>query len=203
VSVFTAFVGIILMIGGGAFFTLSRGWYRMLAALATQALGLGFSVIQVFPFPIAIAKVITGWIAVGLLALTVPRSDPSDNPSLENARIQFFFRCSLLLFVFSTIIALLPQLTGLFGDPPISLVFAACGLLGIGLLNLGLSEQPLRAAASLLTVLQGFELGYLWIEQSLLVLALLAVTDLAMVMALIVLHSQTVSSAPVESPPAP
>jgi hypothetical protein len=38
----------------------------------------------------------------------------------------------------------------------------------------------------------------LWIEQSLLVLALLAVTDLAMVMALIILHSHAAPQAPSE-----
>ena len=80
------------------------------------------------------------------------------------------------------------------------MAFGALSLICAGLLNLGLSEHPLRSAASLLTVLQGFELGYLWIEQSLLVLALLAVTDLAMVMALIILHSHASPQPAAESP---
>ncbi len=202
-SGFLAVLGMILMIAGGALFTLARSWHRTLAALAVQTLGLGFAVVQISPLPIAVAKVVAGWIAVGLLALTLPRFDPSDTPSGGSARIQFFFRFSLLLFVFTSVIALLPQLSGVFGDPPAGLAVAACGLMGVGLLNLGLSEHPLRTAASLLTVLQGFELGYLWIEQSLLVLALLAATDLAMVMALIILHSQAGADSPAESRPTP
>jgi hypothetical protein len=86
-----------------------------------------------------------------------------------------------------------------FGEPPAGIAFCVCFLIGVGLVNLGLSEHPLRTGVNLLTLLQGFELGYLWIEQSLLVLALLAVTDLAIILVLIILNSYSTLMVPSES----
>jgi hypothetical protein len=169
-----------------------------LSALALQSIGLGLVALRITPAPVAIAKTVVGLIAVALLAFTLSREKQAA-ANEENPPIQAIFRFSLFLFLFSSIVALLPQLTGVFRDPPAGVGFATLLLICAGLLNLGLSEHPLRSAASLLTVLQGFELGYLWIEQSLLVLALLAVTDLAMVMALIILHSHAAPQA-AESP---
>jgi hypothetical protein len=191
-------IGFFCLLGGTGLLTLFRSWNRSLSALALQSIGLGLVASQVTPLPVAIAKTIVGLIAVTLLALTLSREKRVISDE-ENPPIQAFFRFSLLLFLFSTIVALLPQLTGVFREPPAGVAFAALSLFCAGLLNLGLSEHPLRSAASLLTVLQGFELGYLWIEQSLLVLALLAVTDLAMVMALIILHSHAAPKTPSES----
>jgi hypothetical protein len=191
-------IGFICLLSGTGFLTLFRSWTRSLSALALQSVGLGLVSSQVTPLPVAIAKTIVGLIAVTLLALTLSRENRVVADE-ENSPIQAFFRFSLLLFLFSSLVALLPQLTGVFRDPPAGVAFAALSLFCAGLLNLGLSEHPLRSAASLLTVLQGFELGYLWIEQSLLVLALLAVTDLAMVMALIILHSHAAPQTASES----
>jgi uncharacterized MnhB-related membrane protein len=185
---FLLFLGYFFLLGGAVFFTLLRSWNRILIALAFQSLGLGLVTTQVAHPPVAIAKAIVGWIAVALLALTLSR-ERREGGEVERPPIRYFFRFSLLLFLFSSLIALIPQLSGVFRNPPAGVAFAACCLIGIGLLNLGLSEHPLHSAASLLTVLQGFELGYLWIEQSLLVLALLAFTDLAMVLVLIILHT--------------
>ena len=51
-------------------------------------------------------------------------------------------------------------------------------LLGMGLLQLGMSDQPLRIIVGLLTLLSGFEVLYAAIENSVLVAGLLAVVTL-------------------------
>jgi hypothetical protein len=181
-------LGYVLLIGSACLLTLFRSWIRVLAAWAVLSLGFGLVALQVAYPPIAIAKTIVGWIAAALLAVTLSR-EKRIVPDEETKPISIIFRFSLLLFLFSAILAMLPQFGGVFRNPPAGILFASCFLIGVGLLNLGLSEHPLRSGISLLTVLQGFELGYLWIEQSLLVLALLAVTDLAIIMALIILHT--------------
>jgi hypothetical protein len=201
VPVVLSILGFLCLLGGASLFTLSRSWDRILLALAVQSLGLGLMSAQISPWPVAAAKTVVGWIAIALLALTLSRESPQTTAGDKS--VQFFFRFSLILFLFSTILALLPQLGGVFRDPPASLALVSCYLLGAGLINLGLSEHPLRSAASLLTVMQGFELGYLWIEQSLLVLALLAVTDLAMVMAMIILQSRSAPDSSAEDRSAP
>jgi hypothetical protein len=187
---FFVILGSILLLGGAGFQILFRAWNRSLLALAIQSIGLGLVAAHITWAPVAIAKSVVGLIAVALLAFTLSREKKTAGDE-QNPPIQVLFRFSLLIFLFSSIIALLPQLADVFRNPPASVSFCACFLICTGLLNLGLSEHPLRSAASLLTVLQGFELGYLWMEQSLLVLTLLAVTDLAMVMVLIILHAQS------------
>ena len=180
--------GYILMIGGACGLFLFRSWIRMLTALAVQSLGFGLVALQISSPPIAVAKILAGWIAVSLLGVTVMR-DTRPFRDEDSRPISSIFRFSLLLFLFSSIVSLLPQLSGVFRDPPRGIAFAACFLIGAGLVNIGLAEPPLRAAISLLTIFQGFELGYLWIEQSLLVLALLAATDLATILILVIHHS--------------
>jgi len=162
--------------------------------LAVQSLGFGLLAAFIAPLPIAIAKAVVGWIAAALLAITLTR-DYRELRGTDNALLPFLFRLSLLLLLFASILALLPRLLGLFHNPPLGIAFAAFFLLAGGLINIGLSEHPLRVGVSLLTMLQGFELGYLWLEQSLLVLALLAITDLAVILALIVLHAHAAPSA--------
>jgi hypothetical protein len=193
-------VGYIALLAGACGLTLFRSWPGVLASLAVQTLGVGLVAAQISPLPVAAAKIIVGWISVALLAVTVSREKKGDAGE-ENFRISAFFRFSLLLFLFSSIVALLPQLGGLFQDPPVGVLSSACLLIGVGLVNIGLSEHPLRSGVNLLTVLQGFELGYLWIEQSLLVLALLAFTDLATILTLIVLQSYSQASPSGETTP--
>jgi hypothetical protein len=183
----TVWFGFLFLLGGACSLTLFRSWPRTLIALAVQSLGLGLVAAQISPPSIAAVKSVVGWIAVALLSITLSRERrPVRDP--ENQLLSVFFRFSLLLFLFSSIVALQSQLAGVFGNPPSGIAFAACFLIGAGLLNIGLAEQPLRSGVSLLMIFQGFELGYLWIEQSLLVLALLAATDLAVVLTLIVHH---------------
>lgn len=193
-------LGFLFLIAGACSLTLFRSWIRILVAVAVQSLGFGLVAMQICNPSIAIAKSVIGWIAVALLAITLSREKRESRDEV-NTPIAFFFRFSLLLFLFSSIVALLPQLGGVFRDPPAGVTFGACCLITVGLLNLGLSEHPLRSGVSLLTVLQGFELGYLWIEQSLLVLALLAVTDLAIIMVLIILHSNAAPATHDEAAP--
>jgi hypothetical protein len=195
-----AILGYVLLIGGACCLSLFRSWSRVLIALAVQSLGFGLVALQISNPSLAVAKTIVGWIAVALLGVTLSRENRPSR-SGESVPISSVFRFSLLLFLFSSIVSLLPQLSGVFRDPPQGVAFAACFLIGAGLLNIGLSEPPLRTAVSLLTVLQGFELGYLWIEQSLLVLALLAATDLAIILTLIIHHSFAPPIAKGESAP--
>jgi hypothetical protein len=194
----TGWLGYVLLIGGACSLALFRSWIRVLISLAVQSLGFGLVAMQISNLPLAAAKSVVGWIAVALLAVTLSRERRSLQ-EVEHNLVSVLFRFSLLLFLFSSIVALLPQLAGVFRNPPSGIAFAACFLIGAGLLNIGLSEPPLRSGVSLLTVLQGFELGYLWFEQSLLVLALLAATDLAIILTLIIHHAFAAPFPPGES----
>jgi hypothetical protein len=57
-------------------------------------------------------------------------------------------------------------------------------LMGLGLLNLGLTEEPMNAGMGLLTTLIGFEMFYAAVEPSLAVVALLAGIHFAVALAI-------------------
>lgn len=61
---------------------------------------------------------------------------------------------------------------------------AVYGLIGLGLVNLSITTEPIKAGMGLLTFLTGFELFYSALEQSVAMIALLAVAELAIVLAI-------------------
>jgi hypothetical protein len=169
-----------------------------LIAFSLQTLGVGLLALQIAPVPVAAAKCIVGWLAVTILAITISR-EKQDVARDGEGLVAPLFRMALGILVFSAMLVLYPGLGGLFRDPPAVILLPSGFLLGIGLVNLGMSEHPLRVALSLLALLQGFELSYLWVEQSLLVLALLAVMDLSILVVLSILHSYSVPAEPSET----
>jgi hypothetical protein len=193
-------LGYLLLIVGAFTLTLTRSWIYTLVSFSIQTLGFGLVAVQIAPIPVAAAKCIVGWLAVTILAITLSR-DRKDIAQEREGLIASLFRIALWILVFSALVVLFPGMGGLFQDPPPGILFPTCFLLGTGLLNLGLSEHPLRVALSLLSILQGFELSYLWVEQSLLVLALLAGMDLSIIVVLSVLDSHSHSAERRETAP--
>jgi hypothetical protein len=178
---------------GSIFLTLFRSWPRTLSAFAIQSFGVGAVALQVAPLPVAAAKVLVGWLIASMIAVTLCR-EKREFPPEDASPLASIFRLSLLLFMFSSIVALIPDVKALFQDPPAGIVFPACFLLGNGFINLGLSEHPMRVGISLISLVQGFELAYLWMEQSLLVVGLLAVMDLAIILVLVYQFSASLSA---------
>ena len=176
-----------------------------LAALAFQYLGAFLVVSQVWPLPLATVKLVTGWVAVFVLAIsmanqadirrqrgtsaTVPRStsplrlrQPGGRrwqPDLRTLTGRVFrlltgFLVGLVVFSLGPFVAhLIPGIT-------LEQVWGGFFLIGMGLLQLGFSVQPLRTILGLLTVLAGFELIYAVVESSTLVAGLLGVVNLGL-----------------------
>ena len=68
-------------------------------------------------------------------------------------------------------------------DVPGTVSLAVIGLVAMGLLGLGLTEEPLKGGMLLITVLTGFELYYAAVEPALAVTALLAAMNFAIALA--------------------
>lgn len=71
-------------------------------------------------------------------------------------------------------------------------LIASMVLIGLGILQTGLSEEPLRVGIGLLTMLAGFDLAYGTIEPAVAVTALMAATQVAL--ALVVAYLLTLSA---------
>jgi hypothetical protein len=171
---------------------LVRDWRISLAILAFQFLGMFLLVNSLWPLGMSTAKLLTGWMTAAILGMTQSSFVffPQQEGSWPEGRT---FRLFIAALVIIAVISLAPSvLTWL---PGISLPVAYGGLIliGMGMLHLGITIQPLRVTISLLTVLCGFEILYASIENSILVAALLSVINLglALVGAYLLIASQS------------
>ena len=151
----------------------------ILVTLALQYLFVSWLVGVTLPIQVAAAKLVAGLMACSIMALTLMKVGwPAQSlfpHSIPSGRV---FRAIALL------LALLVA-GGLGQSNWISLpglstagVYGSTILLAIGLLHIGLNEEPVRVGAGLLTIMAGFEVIYSAIEPSLAVMALLAAVHL-------------------------
>jgi hypothetical protein len=122
----------------------------------------------------AITKMVAGWMSAAVLGMAMA------SVSLNWGREEHFspsgrvFRLLAALLVAVAVISAIPAVSKLF--PRVSTLTIVGGLIlvGMGLLHLGLTAQPLRISVGLLTILSGFEIIYASLETSILVAGLLA-----------------------------
>ena len=163
----------------GALLILLDNRRLLLVTLAVQYIFVAWLVGLSLPLQVAAAKLVAGLLACAIIAvalanvgwtgqLLIPRTIPSGT----------IFRAIALCLVLMTAL-------GLGGDiwmtlPKISTVasYGATFLIAIGLLQLGLQEEPVKVGVGLLTIISGFEVTYTTIEPSLAVMALLAAVHL-------------------------
>jgi hypothetical protein len=161
----------------------------LLIALDSRRLGVGLLAVQylcvawlaglALPLPIAAAKLVAGLMTCGVLALSVaalhwevPRQPTGAVPRGHA------FRWIAVLIVATVALGLGRE--NWMGLPGVASA-AAVGssfLMALGLLQIGITEDPLRVGIGLLTLLSGFEIAYSAVEPSLAVIALLAAVHL-------------------------
>jgi hypothetical protein len=151
----------------------------LILALAVQYLFVGWMSALALPVQVAATKVVAGLMACTILALTLTalgwKAQEDLTQAIPSGRA---FRLIAVLLVFAAAGGIgrsnwmmLPGVTS-------SAVLGSTLLISFGLLQLGLSEEPTRIGAGLLTLLAGFEVAYSAIEPSLVVIALLAAVHL-------------------------
>ncbi len=108
----------------------------------------------------------------------------ADSPNLRR-RITTGLPFRIVVVVMVLLVSWQASTTPAFSVPDVSPTVsqAVIGLIAMGLLGLGLTEDPLKAGLMLLTVLTGFELYYAAIEPALAVIALLAAMNFAIALA--------------------
>jgi hypothetical protein len=156
----------------------SHNWIWTISALALQYIGVFILVATSWPMSLSITKIVVGWMAaavLGMVMVATPEAIRQDEPEWPSGR---FFRLltSGLVFLaaFSTGSKVAEFVPGI---DPITITGGLI-LIGMGLLHLSLTSQPLRAAIGLLTFLSGFEIIYAAVETSILVAGLLAVLNM-------------------------
>jgi hypothetical protein len=158
---------------------LGRQWRWMLVFLGIQYLGEFWFVQTTWPFSLAIIKLITGIIACLSLASSQEGIESFSKPesSLPQGSLFKLFAASLVIL---TALATAPQMSTWMGINNFTGLGTSLLLIGLGLLQLGISIQPVRVIIALLTLLSGFEIMYAFIETSTLVAAMLVVINIGL-----------------------
>lgn len=156
---------------------LSQNWRWSIVALAFQYLALFFLTLQVWPLGLAAVKLVAGWMAGAVLSASQPGAHLVEE-SLQRGSA-FLFRLFIAILVWILVFSLTPVVNELLPLPS-TLIMGAMLLIGMGLVQLGVTTRPLRVLLGLLTTLAGFELIYGAVEKSVLVAGLLAVVTIGL-----------------------
>ncbi|RPI32176.1 MAG: hypothetical protein EHM70_09610 [Chloroflexota bacterium] len=163
---------------------ISQNWRWIVLILALQYMGVFVLTGIHWPLEMAVVKLVAGWMATIVLGIATGEATILQPQSWREAEYSWpssrLFRLLAAGLVSLAVFSVAPKVVAWM--PGVSLAQAAGGLilLGMGLLHLGLTAQPLRAAAGLLTALSGFEILYAAVESSALVAGLLAAVNLGL-----------------------
>lgn len=159
------------------FLLLNQNWRWNIIALSVQYLAVFTLVALVWPIGLAAVKLVAGWMAGAVLGASQPPAELAEDA--QSSGPAFIFRFMVAVLVWVLVFTLTPAMIKLVALPP-SLMIGAILLVGMGLVNLGMTTRPLRVLLGLLTTLSGFELIYAAVENSVLVAGLLAVVTLGL-----------------------
>jgi len=193
--IFVLWLAAILLAATSIGLLLSRDWRLNLGLLGGQYFAAFLLVLSHWSLTMAAAKLVTGWMAVAILAMTQldMKNEPVSETSWPEGSLFRAFAAGLVLI---TVTSAAQPVNVWLPDASLPLVWGGLMLIGMGLLQLGLTVHPLRITQGLLITLAGFETLYASIENSILVTGLLAIITLGLALTGSYLLSMTPSKAP-------
>jgi hypothetical protein len=186
---------LLLVVAAAGLLVIVTDWRLSLLALAVQYVGASILVTQLVVPDVAAARLVAGLLVVGILALSswqvhaaraaaaAAQSGASPVVAHTPTGLPFRIMATLMAAVAAVYVASQPAFTlpGLEDTPALNT--ASYVLMSFGLLNLGLTEAPLRSGMGLLMVLIGFEIFYAAVEPALAIVALLAGVEFSVALA--------------------
>lgn len=186
-----AYLFVFLLAGTSTGILVVQSWRWAIVFLVMQYVGAFFLTTISWPVQLALAKVIAGvisatvlWMAQTSLQAVAAGEGASAMGKVASAIRPHFsgwifriFAASIVGVVVISIAAALPQWLPQLSDAQI---LGSLVLIGIGLLQLGLTSNPFWVILGLLTVLSGFEIAYAGVELSALVQGLLSGVNLGL-----------------------
>jgi hypothetical protein len=162
---------------------ISRNWRWSILELAIQYVGVFLLVALHWPLEMAVVKLVAGWMSGAVLGVAMfgaPEAWRTEERFWPSGRA---FRLLAAGLVGLAVYTVAPHMQAWLPGVRMEQVWGGLILIGMGLLHLGLTAQPLRVALGLLTVLAGFEILYAVIETSTLVAGLLGGVNLGLALA--------------------
>jgi len=172
---FTAILPLLLLAAASLSLLWTNKWRYNIASIAVQYLVVFWFVVQVWPIELAVIKLIVGWMAGAVLGASVTaNARPESEPPVISVRI---FRVIAGVFIIILSISAAAR-ASVWIPASIPALIASFFLIGMGLLNLSFTKDPLRVIVGLLTTMSGFEIAYAAVVNSVLVIGLLALVTL-------------------------
>lgn len=169
---------ILLLVVNSLVILIGRDWRWVLASLGVQYLLAFLLITPVWPMELAAVKLVGGWMSTAVLGLT--RLSLLEQPRESRPRFPSspLFLALAVLLVIVVVMGAAPALVGWSRQFSINQAWSGLFLIGIGVLQVGLSDLPSRIIVGMLTLLTGFEIIYASVETSILVAGLLAILNL-------------------------
>lgn len=178
-TAFLSSVALLLLAATSVSILLTRNWRWLSIFLAVQYVGVFLLALQHLPLSMATVKVIAGWMGAAILAMTRSNDDKTEERG-DLLPQGGFFHLTAAGIVGLIAFTAAPQVDALMGGAGEAVSAGSMLLIGMGLLHLGVTDEPMRVTVGLMTVLAGFEALYAAVENSVLVAALLAVINLGL-----------------------
>jgi hypothetical protein len=172
-------VGLIFICGTGMLLLYSWRWMTVLLAVQYIA---AFSLVSIsWPLEVAVVKLVAGWMAAAVLFITYENilRDP-DHLELATSLPGTIFKGFLGILIGIAVYSLVPLGLRWFLSATPQQIVGGLWLLGLGLLQLALSQESIRIVIGLLTVISGFEILYATLEASVLMTGLLAILNIGL-----------------------
>jgi hypothetical protein len=171
----TNYIPVVLCVAATISLIWTDQWRYNIIAIAIQYLVVFWFVMQFWPIGLAAIKLITGWMAAAVLGASVTANvlPIRESPVMSSKLFRVVVGAIVLILGFS----IAPRAAEWL---PVSIpaLTASLILVGMGLLNLSMTTDPLKVIIGLLTLLSGFEIVYAAVVNSVLVTGLLALVTM-------------------------
>jgi len=175
-----AWIAVIVIVITSAGLLLRCDWRWSVILLSIQYLAMFVLTLQHWPLGMASVKVVSGWMSAAILGMTrssLPNESPDEEAAWPRGRLFRLFAAGVVLLIVTVVT---PSVDTIMADAGFAVTAGSLLLIGMGLLQLGITTSILRVSIGLMTVLSGFETLYAAVEGSVLVAALLAVINLGL-----------------------
>ena len=155
-----------------------RDWRWGLGLLAVQYVCVFWLVQTHWTVSMASVKLVAGWMVcavIGIAQLNIKHTQEIESVWPQGRLFHFFISGIIIATTFTISL----KVSGWLGLN-LSIIWGSLLLIGMGLLQLGISTQPFRVIIGLLTAISGFEIIYAAVESSALVAALLSIINLGL-----------------------
>ena len=168
---------LIVICGASLILFLNLSWRWNIIALSIQYVGVFWLVLTLWPTGLAAVKLVSGLMSAAIIGSSASEEIINSKTILFSSKEEIRFKIVLWFVILSMVLAIIPRITVWL---PLSgiIVLGSLLLIGIGLMQLSIANEPYRIIFGLLTVLSGFEIIYAGLESSVLVAGVLSIITL-------------------------